>query len=111
MTAVDVHAEVDGPPDAPVVLLAGSLGSTLAMWDPQVPALAERFRVVRYDTRGHGRSETPPGPYSIEDVGRDVLDLLDDLGVEQVTQFDPAQQLGKQGGVQRQRRGTALGKG
>ena len=49
MSAVEVHAVVDGPADAPVVLLAGSLGSTLQMWDPQVPALAERFRVVYHE--------------------------------------------------------------
>ncbi len=60
MTAVDVHAVVEGPDDAPVVLLAGSLGSTLEVWDLQVPALSERFRVVRYDARGHGRSPVSP---------------------------------------------------
>lgn len=81
MTAVAVHAVVDGPADAPVVLLAGSLGSTLEMWDPQVPALAERFRVVRYDGRGHGRSPVPAGPYSIEDLVDDAVALLDRLGV------------------------------
>jgi 3-oxoadipate enol-lactonase len=68
----------DGPP----LVLSNSLGATLKMWDPQAKALARNFRVIRYDTRGHGKSDTPPGPYSIEDVGRDVLDLLDDLGVE-----------------------------
>ena len=81
MTAVDVHAVVEGPEDAPVVVLAGSLGSTLEMWDPQVPALAERFRVVRYDARGHGRSPVPPGPYSIDDLVDDAVALLDRLGV------------------------------
>ena len=81
MTAVEVHAEVEGPAGAPVVLLAGSLGSTLAMWDPQVPALAQRFRVVRYDTRGHGRSPVPPGPYVLDDLVDDAVALLDRLGV------------------------------
>ena len=81
MTAVEVHAEVSGPEGAPVVLLAGSLGSALDMWDPQVPALAERFRVVRYDTRGHGRSPVPPGPYTLEDLVDDAVALLDRLGV------------------------------
>lgn len=81
MPAVPVHAVVEGPEDAPVVLLAGSLGSTLEMWDPQVPALTERFRVVRYDARGHGRSPVPPGPYTIDDLVDDAVALLDRLGV------------------------------
>jgi 3-oxoadipate enol-lactonase / 4-carboxymuconolactone decarboxylase len=81
MTAVEVHAVVEGPPDAPVVLLAGSLGSTLAMWDPQLPALAARFRVVRYDTRGHGGSPVPEGPYALDDLVDDAVALLDRLGV------------------------------
>ena len=85
MTAVDVHAVVDGPEDAPVVVLAGSLGSTLEMWDPQVPALAERFRVVRYDARGHGRSPVPPGSYAVDDLADDAVALLDRLGVERAS--------------------------
>ncbi|GAA4702175.1 3-oxoadipate enol-lactonase [Phytohabitans rumicis] len=72
---------VDGPDDAPVLVLGNSLGATLHMWDPQLPRLAERFRVVRFDTRGHGRSPVPAGPYDIGDLGRDVLALLDALGV------------------------------
>ena len=82
MTAVEVHAVEDGPADAPVVLLAGSLGSSLEMWDPQVAALSARFRVVRYDARGHGRSPVPPGPYVIDDLVDDAVALLDRLGVE-----------------------------
>lgn len=82
MSAVDLHAVVEGPPDAPVVLLAGSLGSTLEMWDPQVPALTSRFRVVRYDARGHGRSPVPAGPYEIDDLVDDAVALLDRLEVE-----------------------------
>ena len=82
MTAVAVHAVIEGPDDAPVVVLAGSLGSTLEMWDPQVPALVERFRVVRYDARGHGRSPVPQGPYSMDDLVDDVVALLDRLDVE-----------------------------
>jgi 3-oxoadipate enol-lactonase len=72
---------VDGPADAPVVVLSNSLGAARAMWDPQVPALAERFRVVGYDTRGHGESPAPAGPYSIDDLVDDVVALLDRLGV------------------------------
>jgi 3-oxoadipate enol-lactonase len=83
MTAVDVHHVVTGPEDAPVVVLSNSLGSTHRMWDAQADALAEHFRVVRYDTRGHGDSPVPDGPYSIDDVTDDVVALLDTLGVGQ----------------------------
>ncbi|MFG2062217.1 3-oxoadipate enol-lactonase [Micromonospora sp. NPDC048871] len=76
-----LHATIDGPPEAPVLLLGSSLGTTGAMWQPQVAALAARFRVVRYDHLGHGRSPVPPGPYTIDLLGRAVLELLDDLGV------------------------------
>ncbi|QYJ14812.1 3-oxoadipate enol-lactonase 2 [Rubrobacter xylanophilus DSM 9941] len=79
---VELHRVVEGPEDAPVLVLSSSLGTTHGMWDPQVPALKERFRLVRYDHRGHGGSPIPPGPYSIADLGRDVLSMLDDLGVE-----------------------------
>jgi len=82
---VTLHRVVEGPVDAPALVLCNSLGTTLAMWDTQVPALAERFRVVRYDRRGHGRSSVPPGPYSIDDLGGDVLALLDELGLEGVS--------------------------
>ncbi|WBB67965.1 3-oxoadipate enol-lactonase [Micromonospora sp. WMMD812] len=76
-----LHATVDGPSDAPVLVLGSSLGTTGAMWQPQVPALAERFRVVRYDHLGHGRSAVPSGPYTIDQLGRELLALLDDLDV------------------------------
>jgi len=72
----------DGDHNAPVVVLSNSLGTNLFMWDPQVPALAEKFRVLRYDTRGHGQSAVTPGPYTIEGLGRDVLGLLDALKIE-----------------------------
>lgn len=84
--SIEVHHEVTGPADGPAVLLAGSLGSDLRMWDPQVPHLVEAgMRVIRYDHRGHGRSPVPPGPYRIADVAGDALDLLDRLGVERVS--------------------------
>jgi 3-oxoadipate enol-lactonase len=78
----DVHFAASGPEDAPVLVLGGSLGTTLAMWDRLVPLLAGRLRVVRYDGRGHGRSPVPEGPYSMADLGADVVALLDRLGVE-----------------------------
>jgi 3-oxoadipate enol-lactonase len=81
MAAVDVHHVVTGPEGAPVVVLAGSLGSTHAMWDVQADVLGERFRVVRYDTRGHGRSPVPAGPYTIDDLADDLVGLLDRLDV------------------------------
>jgi 3-oxoadipate enol-lactonase len=79
-----LHSETSGPEGAPVLLLGGSLGSTLKMWDGQL-ALAERLRLVRYDHRGHGGSPIPPGPYEIEDLGRDVLALLDALELERAS--------------------------
>jgi 3-oxoadipate enol-lactonase / 4-carboxymuconolactone decarboxylase len=82
---LELHHRLDGPPDAPVVLLSNSLGTALEMWDGQVPAMAAHFRVLRYDQRGHGRSPTPGGPYSIDDLGGDALALLDSLGLERVS--------------------------
>jgi 3-oxoadipate enol-lactonase len=82
MTAVAISYTVDGAADAPVVVLSNSLGATRAMWDPQVPALAERFRVVTYDTRGHGESPTPAGPYRLDDLVDDLGALLDEVGAE-----------------------------
>nr|WP_184638815.1 3-oxoadipate enol-lactonase [Streptomonospora salina] len=80
--SVDVHHVVQGPRDAPLLVLSGSLGSTLQMWRPQIDALSQDFRVVAYDTRGHGGSPVPAGPYSLADLGGDVLRLLDRLGAE-----------------------------
>lgn len=82
MTPVPLHYVLDGPFDAPVLILGPSLGSNVAMWEPQVPVLAEHFRVVRYDHRGHGGSPVPDGPYELSDLGGDVVALLDRLGVE-----------------------------
>ncbi|GAA3755946.1 3-oxoadipate enol-lactonase [Spinactinospora alkalitolerans] len=79
--SVDVHYRIDGPDDAPAVVLSGSLGSTLEMWEPQAAALSGDFRVIRYDIRGHGSSPVPDGPYSMADLGSDVSRLLDRLGI------------------------------
>src|SRR5690606_37806825 len=73
MSAVDVHAVVAGDPTNPAVVLSNSLGSTHRMWDAQVADLAEHFYVIRYDTRGHGESPAPAGPYSIDDLADDVI--------------------------------------
>jgi 3-oxoadipate enol-lactonase len=80
-----VHHVVTGPQDAPALVLSNSLGSSLAMWDAQAAPLAERFRLIRYDLRGHGASPVPPGPYSLDDLGGDVIALLDHLGIERAS--------------------------
>lgn len=77
-----LHHRFDGPETAPVLVFANSIGTTLELWDAQVPAFAGPFRMLRYDQLGHGRSEVPPGPYTIELLGRELLALLDELGVE-----------------------------
>lgn len=76
-----LHYRFDGDRAAPVVVLSNSLGTTLDMWEPQAAVLAERHCVLRYDTRGHGQSDVPPGPYTIDALGRDVVALLDHLGI------------------------------
>jgi 3-oxoadipate enol-lactonase len=80
--AVEVNAVVEGLENAPVLILSPSLGSTLSMWEPQAQALRDRFRIVRYDHRGHGGSPVPAGPYTLADLGADVLLLMDRLEIE-----------------------------
>lgn len=74
---------VDGDAAAPALILSNSLGTTLEMWDPQVEALSKSHRLIRYDTRGHGGSPVTPGPYRFDDLGQDVLAVLDALHIEQ----------------------------
>jgi 3-oxoadipate enol-lactonase len=85
MPAVPVVASVDGPADAPVLMLGNPIGTTGDVWAHQVPVLSRYFRLVRFEPRGHGvggaRSPAPPGPYTIADLGADVLALADGLGV------------------------------
>ena len=85
MSPVVVHRQVDVAPDlpadVPTVVMAGSLGSTLSMWDPQVPELSARYRVVRYDTRGHGSSPVGDTTCRIDDLADDLLALIDRLDV------------------------------
>jgi Predicted hydrolases or acyltransferases (alpha/beta hydrolase superfamily) len=73
--------EAEGDEASPVLLLSNSLSSDSTMWDDQLPHWLRRFRVVRYDHRGHGRSAAPPGPYRMDDLGRDALAVLDHLGI------------------------------
>lgn len=72
---------VDGDRNLPAVLLCNSLGTDHAMWDAQADALSRRFHVIRFDTRGHGGSGAPDGPYSLELLANDALALLDHLGI------------------------------
>ncbi len=72
----------DGEEGAPILLLSNSLGTTHAMWEPQIAALTRAFRVLRYDSRGHGRSAVPPGPYDIATLGADALALTEALGID-----------------------------
>ena len=81
IAGVRFHYRLDGTAGAPVVALANSLGTNLAMWDAQIPALTQKFRVLRYDSRGHGQSDVTPGPYTIAGLGGDVISLLDALQI------------------------------
>ncbi len=77
-----IHVEVAGSENAPALMLSNSIGTDLHMWDDQASAWSERFRLIRYDRRGHGKSGVPPGPYTMERLGRDVLAILDALKVK-----------------------------
>ena len=76
-----IRCRLDGPIGAPFLVLSNSLGTNLDMWEPQVAVFATRFRVLRYDSRGHGLSEVTPGPYTIERLARDVVALQDELKI------------------------------
>lgn len=86
MPFIDVNGtrfnyQLDGLPNAPVVVFSNSLGTNLSMWDRQIPALTRKFRVLRFDMRGHGLSSVTPGPYTIEGLASDVVGLLDVLKI------------------------------
>lgn len=76
--------QFDGPANAPVVLFSNSLGTNLRMWDAQLSEFTQQFRVLRYDTRGHGESSVTSGPYTIDQLSDDVLHLLDFLSLSRV---------------------------
>lgn len=78
---VKLYYQVEGKEGAPWLVLSNSLGTRLEMWEPQMPALLQHFRVLRYDTRGHGASSIPPGPYAVEQLGEDVIALMDGLQI------------------------------
>jgi 3-oxoadipate enol-lactonase len=79
--SVALHHEITGPSQAPVLLLGGSLGTSLRMWDPQIRRLSRRWRVVTFDLRGHGRSPTADVPVLVSDLADDVEALADSLRV------------------------------
>ncbi|QEL23473.1 3-oxoadipate enol-lactonase [Bosea sp. F3-2] len=81
---VNLFYELSGPTEAPIVAFSNSIGTTLAMWDTLVPALRGRYRILRYDTRGHGRSQVVDQPITIDDLADDLLGLLDALAIERV---------------------------
>lgn len=81
---VRIAYRLDGKPDKPVLLLSNSIATDMHMWDGQVAALGSHFRVLRYDARGHGGSDVPVPPYSLDRLGRDVVELLDALGLARV---------------------------
>jgi 3-oxoadipate enol-lactonase len=81
MEGWSLHYEVEGEADAPPLILSNSLAADMSMWDRQAPRWAKRFRVVRYDQRGHGRGTATGGDYSIGMLGRDVIALMDHLGI------------------------------
>jgi 3-oxoadipate enol-lactonase len=81
---VEFNVTLDGPENKPPLMLSNSLGTNLHMWDWQIPELTKHFRVIRYDSRGHGQSGAPDGPYSIDELGRDALAIMDALELEQV---------------------------
>ena len=78
-----ISYQVEGPEHAPAVLFSHSLGSDLDLWRPQLPSVLHAFRVIRYDTRGHGRSSVPSGPYTLEQLGKDAVAVLDAAGAAQ----------------------------
>lgn len=79
---ISMHYTLNGPASAPVVTLSHSLATNLTMWEPQASALAARYRVLRYDTRGHGETEAPKGAYSLDLLAEDARALLGTLGIE-----------------------------
>lgn len=75
------NIQMDGPEDAPALLLSNSLSSDMTMWEDQLPQWTQHFRVVRYDPRGHGESVANPGPYTMAQLGQDAVAVLDHLGI------------------------------
>jgi 3-oxoadipate enol-lactonase len=81
VNGISVHYTLEGPASGPVITMSNSLASNLSMWEPQMPVLTSRYRVLRYDTRGHGGTEATAGPYSLDELSEDVRALLRALGI------------------------------
>jgi 3-oxoadipate enol-lactonase len=81
VNGISVHYTLEGPASAPIITMSNSLASNLSMWDPQMSVLTSRYRVLRYDTRGHGSTDAPAGPYSLDELTEDVRALLQALGI------------------------------
>jgi 3-oxoadipate enol-lactonase len=84
VSGIEINYELSGRKEGPAVILSHSLASSLKMWEPQMELLRSHFRVLRYDTRGHGLTETTPAPYTLELLGKDAIGLLDALSIEKV---------------------------
>jgi len=81
---IQMHYELSGKQDAPVLILSHSLASSLIMWDPQMDALKSHFQILRYDVRGHGGTEAPKGPYTLKLLVEDVMGLIDSLDIRSI---------------------------
>lgn len=81
-SGVTLNTAIDGETDKPWIVLSNSLGANLHMWAPQTDVLTQNYRVLRYDTRGHGESDAPDGPYSFDDLLGDVTGLMDAYEIE-----------------------------
>lgn len=82
VNGISFRVRVDGPTNAPWLVLINSLSTTLEMWEDQIPAFAGHFQVLRYDQRGHGSTSSPDGPYTIDDLGNDVIGILNALRID-----------------------------
>ena len=82
LSGAQIHYALEGQAGKPALVLSNSLGTNFHMWDPQIPDFSKSFQIVRYDTRGHGKSSVTPGPYSIEQLAKDVLALADALKLD-----------------------------
>src|SRR6185312_12302335 len=78
---ININCQIDGPEGAPWIVFSNSLATSIAMWDEQAAALKDKFRVLRYDQRGHGQSEVPDGHYAFDTLLADALGLMDALSI------------------------------
>ena len=81
LPGVRLHYSFAGPAGAPALVLSNSLGTNFSMWDGQAPAFERKFRLLRYDMRGHGKSSAPPPPYAVRELAQDILALADSLNI------------------------------